>query len=421
MSLKLNELTVTNAINGSITGNAATATSATDSTKLPLAGGTLTGQLNINHSTPASILRLYSAGSTIWSLGVGDASGSYFNITADFGSFTINKTNGYVGIGTTAPATLLGIGTGTPTGATLGIQFGSDTSARLYRTGPGIITCPGTIAATFSGSLTGNATNVTGTVVVANGGTGGTTQAAGRTGLGATTVGANLFTLANPSAIRFIRINADNTVSALSDTDFRTAIGAGTGGGSGTVTTVSVVSANGFAGTVANATTTPAITLTTSVTGVLKGNGTAISAATSGTDYLAPNTSITVNQLTATQAIIQKKVQPASNISGNVAVTIDVSSANVHVLTLDNGAVINSFSYTNRAADGAVNTILLVIKYLGTSASITWSNVIWANGNDPTLTKVNGYADVYALTSYKGTSGFWIGTVVAQNLLSTNL
>lgn len=62
----------------------------------------------------------------------------------------------------------------------------------------------------------------------------------------------------------------------------------GTGGG--TVTTESVVSANGFAGSVANATTTPAITLSTTVTGVLKGNGTAISAATSGTDF-APATS----------------------------------------------------------------------------------------------------------------------------------
>lgn len=62
----------------------------------------------------------------------------------------------------------------------------------------------------------------------------------------------------------------------------------GTGGG--TVSTVSVVSANGFAGSVATATSTPAITITTTVTGLLKGNGTAISAATSGTDY-APATS----------------------------------------------------------------------------------------------------------------------------------
>ena len=44
----------------------------------------------------------------------------------------------------------------------------------------------------------------------------------------------------------------------------------------GTVTSVSVVSANGFAGTVATATTTPAITLSTTITGVLSGNGTAI-------------------------------------------------------------------------------------------------------------------------------------------------
>lgn len=51
------------------------------------------------------------------------------------------------------------------------------------------------------------------------------------------------------------------------------------GGGLGTVTSVSVVSANGFAGTVATATTTPAITLSTTVTGLLKGNGTSVTAA----------------------------------------------------------------------------------------------------------------------------------------------
>jgi len=50
--------------------------------------------------------------------------------------------------------------------------------------------------------------------------------------------------------------------------------------GGGTVSDVSVVTANGFAGTVANSTSTPAITLTTSITGILSGNGTAISAAT---------------------------------------------------------------------------------------------------------------------------------------------
>ena len=64
-------------------------------------------------------------------------------------------------------------------------------------------------------------------------------------------------------------------------------------GSVGGVTSASVISANGFAGTVATATTTPAITLTTTVTGVLKGNGTAISAATKDVDYLAPSPPVT--------------------------------------------------------------------------------------------------------------------------------
>lgn len=66
--------------------------------------------------------------------------------------------------------------------------------------------------------------------------------------------------------------------------------GGGGGGGSGTVTTVSVASANGFNGTVSNPSTTPAISVGTSITGVLKGNGAAISAATAGTDFQAPIT-----------------------------------------------------------------------------------------------------------------------------------
>jgi hypothetical protein len=60
----------------------------------------------------------------------------------------------------------------------------------------------------------------------------------------------------------------------------------------GTVTAVSVVSANGFAGTSSGG-ATPALTLTTTITGLLKGNGTAISAATANTDYVPLSTVIT--------------------------------------------------------------------------------------------------------------------------------
>ncbi len=84
--------------------------------------------------------------------------------------------------------------------------------------------------------------------------------------------------------------NWPTALAASLGSGWTTALNAAYSSGSGTVTTVSVVSANGFAGSVANATTTPAITLTTSITGILKGNGTAISAATDGTDYLSPTT-----------------------------------------------------------------------------------------------------------------------------------
>lgn len=60
------------------------------------------------------------------------------------------------------------------------------------------------------------------------------------------------------------------------------------GSGGGSVTSVFVVSANGMAGSVANPTTAPDITLTTTVTGIVKGNGTAFSAATPGVDYYVP-------------------------------------------------------------------------------------------------------------------------------------
>lgn len=72
-------------------------------------------------------------------------------------------------------------------------------------------------------------------------------------------------------------------------------------GGGGGVSTVSVVSANGLAGTVATSTTTPAITLSTTITGILQGNGTAISAATTtGTGSVVLATAPTLTLANAT-------------------------------------------------------------------------------------------------------------------------
>jgi hypothetical protein len=149
--------------------------------------------------------------------------------------------------------------------------------------GAGSITIANTGVLSFSGGSTGltPATATTGAVTLAgildvdNGGTGQTTYTNGQLLIGNTT--GNTLTKATLTAGTGITIS--NGAGSITIN--------GTGG---TVTSVSVVSANGFAGTVATSTTTPAITLTTTVTGILKGNGTAISAAVSGTDY-APATS----------------------------------------------------------------------------------------------------------------------------------
>jgi hypothetical protein len=105
---------------------------------------------------------------------------------------------------------------------------------------------------------------------VASGGSGSTTASGARTNFGATTLGANLFTISNPSAVTFPQFNADNTVSSLSASAFRSAIGAGSGGGS--VTSVAGTgTANGLtlSGTV---TSSGNITLSGSVTSLTTTN-----------------------------------------------------------------------------------------------------------------------------------------------------
>jgi hypothetical protein len=99
-----------------------------------------------------------------------------------------------------------------------------------------------------------------------------------RSDLGGTTIGQSMFTLNNPSSITFPRFNADNTVTALDAASFRTAIGAGTGNGNGTVTSVTgslPISSSGGATpniTVANAgvSTTGVVTASTQTFGGAK-------------------------------------------------------------------------------------------------------------------------------------------------------
>jgi hypothetical protein len=125
-------------------------------------------------------------------------------------------------------------------------------------------------------------------------------------------------------------------------------------GGSGTVTSVSITSANGFAGTVLNPTTMPALTLTTTITGILKGNGTAISAATAGTDYVVPSGSITgtATNITAasnsTLTTLSSLSLPTSQLTGMLSPVNGGSPPTTHCLYVDIG---RTDTYT---ADGSM-------------------------------------------------------------------
>lgn len=123
-----------------------------------------------------------------------------------------------------------------------------------------------------------------------DGGSTGLVAATGRTSLGATTVGSNLFTLTNPSAVTFLRVNADNTVSALDAATFRTAIGAGTSSTTGTVTSVS--GSGGTTGlTLTGGPITSSGTLTLGGTLAVGSGGTGLTALTSGYVYYGAGTS----------------------------------------------------------------------------------------------------------------------------------
>ena len=76
--------------------------------------------------------------------------------------------------------------------------------------------------------------------------------------------------------------------------------------GAGSVSSVSIASANGFAGTVATPASTPVITLTTTVSGMVKGTGTILTSASPGSDYslgTASNTTGIVKSSTGTGAL----------------------------------------------------------------------------------------------------------------------
>lgn len=146
----------------------------------------------------------------------------------------------------------------------------------------------------------------------------------------------------------------------------------------------------------------------TTLTGVLKGNGTsAFTTATAGTDYVSPGGS--AGAITATGL---KETKTAPSISSGT-LTIDCSAGNVFAVSLN--ANITTLTFTNVPASGTAYGLTLAFTADGTARTVTWgASVKWPGGTAPTLTSTSGKVDTFVLTTWDGGTT-WFAFVGGQS------
>lgn len=156
----------------------------------------------------------------------------------------------------------------------------------------------------------------------------------------------------------------------------------------GNVLAVSVATANGLAGTSSGG-NSPALTLSTTVTGVVKGNGTALSAATAGTDYLAPpsgtailkanNGAALANAVAGTDYLAPPfgtailKANSGTGLANAVAGTdyIAPPSGTAILKANSGGALANATPGTDYVAPGTATTFTATQTFAGTSSTLS--------------------------------------------------
>lgn len=180
----------------------------------------------------------------------------------------------------------------------------------------------------------------------------------------------------------------------------------------GSVTSVSVVTSNGLSGTVATATTTPAITLTVTVTGMLKGNGTAISAATAGTDYVAGGTGANTQVAYFTAAGV---ITGSSNFTYSAGVLTVTGTARVYDTvqrTNFTGTALGVVSIKSTTANGDYSDITFIGSGGNPAAKVAYKQT--ANGGHLLFGTSNDYGS--GITNV-GAELDYVGAMYLYNML----
>ena len=317
-------------------------------------------------------------------------------------------------------ANLTGVITSVGNATSIASQTGTGTKF-VVDTSPTLITPDlGTPTALVGTNITGTASGLTAGTVTTN---------ANLTGE-ATSTG-NSVTLSNSAVIGKVITGFTSGAGVVAATDtilqaIQKLNGNTAASGSGTVTSVSVVTANGLAGTVATASITPAITLTTSVTGVIKGDGTALSAATSGTDYSLGTSALATGIVKSTTATGALTIAIAADFptlnqstTGNAATVTTNANLTGMVTSVGNAASLGSFTsaqlataLTDETGSGAnvfATSPTLVTPLLGTPTSGVLTNCTG-------LPVVGGGTGVATTTAYGVLAGGTTATGAFQNI-----
>lgn len=169
------------------------------------------------------------------------------------------------------------------------------------------------------------------------------------------------------------------------------------GGGSGTVQTISIASANGFAGSSDGDPANPTLTLSTTITGILKGNGTAISAATAGTDYtaLAFKTIAVSGQ---SDVVADTAADTLTLVGSGVTITTNAGTDTITFTVAAGGDVVGPASATDNAVARFDGTTGKLIQNSAVTIADTSGDITAGKYNGLTITASTG---TFTLTNAK--------------------